>query len=363
MTVSTTTNRNEYTGNGVNDTFAYTCRIFANTDLKVYVDSVLQTITTHYTVTGVDEPSGGNVVFEAGSIPANGTSVVIYREVPHTQSTDYVGGEKFSAETHEKALDRLTCIVQQLQDDMDRCIKLAKTVTDAGTTEVDETATSRANKLLGFDNSGDLVIDEDLGEWQGTWATSTAYVVGDTVSDGAAGANTGNLYRCIVAHTSGTWATDLAASKWSVMLNVQSLLTTEFLILDPALGTNQTVNGYVAEMTAGETLAFGEVCYLKSDGKWWKADADAASTMPGLAMCADASIAADADGNFLMWGFARDDAWSWGTKGGMLYVDTTAGDFNQTAPSGSGDQVQVAGIAYTATVIFFNPSPVLVEIA
>ena len=44
------------------------------------------------------------------------------------------------------------------------------------------------------------------------WLTSTAYVVGDvrTVS---------NLecYRCIVAHTSGTFATDLAASKWVLM--------------------------------------------------------------------------------------------------------------------------------------------------
>ena len=44
------------------------------------------------------------------------------------------------------------------------------------------------------------------------WLTSTAYVVGDvrTVS---------NLecYRCIASHTSGTFATDLAASKWVLM--------------------------------------------------------------------------------------------------------------------------------------------------
>lgn len=40
------------------------------------------------------------------------------------------------------------------------------------------------------------------------WATSTSYVLGNLVTSG------GNDYRCIVAHTSGTFATDLAAGKW-----------------------------------------------------------------------------------------------------------------------------------------------------
>lgn len=40
------------------------------------------------------------------------------------------------------------------------------------------------------------------------WATSTAYAVGDLVVQSA------TTYRCLVAHTSGTFATDLAAAKW-----------------------------------------------------------------------------------------------------------------------------------------------------
>jgi hypothetical protein len=39
------------------------------------------------------------------------------------------------------------------------------------------------------------------------------------VKDGAAGANTGNLYRCSVAHTSAVWATDLASPKWVLMID------------------------------------------------------------------------------------------------------------------------------------------------
>lgn len=44
-----------------------------------------------------------------------------------------------------------------------------------------------------------------------TWATSTAYVVGDVVLQ------TNDAYYCATAHTSGTFATDLAASKWQVL--------------------------------------------------------------------------------------------------------------------------------------------------
>lgn len=43
---------------------------------------------------------------------------------------------------------------------------------------------------------------------KGSWATTTAYVVGDVVSQ------SGLRYLAAVAHTSGTFATDLAAGKW-----------------------------------------------------------------------------------------------------------------------------------------------------
>jgi hypothetical protein len=42
------------------------------------------------------------------------------------------------------------------------------------------------------------------------WVTSTAYSVGDYVSQG------GSTYICKSAHTSGTWDTDFAAGKWGI---------------------------------------------------------------------------------------------------------------------------------------------------
>lgn len=47
--------------------------------------------------------------------------------------------------------------------------------------------------------------------WKGPWATTTAYVIGDVVE------NSGTSYICILAHTSGTFSTDLSNVKWQLI--------------------------------------------------------------------------------------------------------------------------------------------------
>jgi hypothetical protein len=57
MTVSSSQSRISYTGNGATTAFSFPYEFDAGSDLKVYKNSTLQTITTHYTV------SGGSVLF------------------------------------------------------------------------------------------------------------------------------------------------------------------------------------------------------------------------------------------------------------------------------------------------------------
>jgi hypothetical protein len=122
MTVASTTNRKNYTGNGVLDTYAYDFKVFAKTDLKVYVDEVLLTVDTDYTVTGVGVITGGNVVFTTP--PPLNDSIVILRSLPLTQGTDYIEGDPFPADSHEDALDRLVMIAQQFDEAVDRILTL-----------------------------------------------------------------------------------------------------------------------------------------------------------------------------------------------------------------------------------------------
>ena len=131
-------------------------------------------------------------------------------------------------------------------------------------------------------------------------------------------------------------------------------------ITPTAGGSDETESGIIATLTAGETLAFGEVCYLKSDGKYWLADSSDDTAIPAVVMALGA-ISADASGSFLKRGFLRDDSYSW-TVGGLLYASTTGGAISQTAPSGSGQIVQVLGYAYSATVIYFSPNLGTLEI-
>lgn len=125
------------------------------------------------------------------------------------------------------------------------------------------------------------------------------------------------------------------------------------MTVDAEPSSDLTASGLKVSMTAGESLAAGDVCYLKSDGKMWKADADDTDTYPALAL-ALATISADASGEFLLKGFFRDDSYT-NTVGGSIYLDTTAGGITQTAPSDTDDVIQVLGVATHADRIYFKP--------
>ena len=213
MTISSTTVKNSYSGNGSNDTFVYGFKIFANTDLQVIIRSAAgtettKTLTTHYTVTGVGSASGGNVVFTAGNIPTATETVVLIRNVPQTQAIDYIANDPFPAETHEEGLDRATMTTQQVQEELNRSIKLSRTNTMTST-EFTVGATERANKILAFDSAGEISVTQELGTYQGTDATVTteAYVVRDIVKSTTA-AQLNNVYICIANSVVGDSLTD-----------------------------------------------------------------------------------------------------------------------------------------------------------
>ncbi|MFZ2882213.1 MAG: hypothetical protein WA019_04010 [Candidatus Moraniibacteriota bacterium] len=153
--------------------------------------------------------------------------------------------------------------------------------------------------------------------------------------------------------------------------NVMTSNGSKWVSTTPAPGTfltavpsaDHTASGLTLALTAGVTMNFGDVGYIKSDGKVGLIDADAIATMTGLVMCVDASISADASGNFMLMGVARDDTWAW-TVGGIIYgtvTGTTGNTLSQTAPTGTDDVVQIMGVATHADRMIFNPQLVQVE--
>ena len=130
-----------------------------------------------------------------------------------------------------------------------------------------------------------------------------------------------------------------------------------------APASDHLASGIKIVLTATANIAFGDVCYIASTGKASLIDADAIASMSGLFMCADATISADASGNFLCLGIARDDTWAW-TVGGTIYgtiTGTTGNTLSQTMPTGVDDVVQILGVATHADRIYFAPSLSQVE--
>src|SRR3954467_8896157 len=116
MTVSSTTNRKEYAGNGVTTSFATSPVVFfASEDLTVYVVSsagVVTTLTenTHYTVSGGGTPPATGAISTAGGsspygAPPTGATLVIVRDLDIVQETDFVQNDGSDANVSEAALD------------------------------------------------------------------------------------------------------------------------------------------------------------------------------------------------------------------------------------------------------------------
>jgi len=162
MTVSSLSVKNSYNGDNSTSSFAYTFPIHSTSELQVILRAAngtetVQTITTHYSI--VDNgAAGGQVNFVTA--PATGVAVVLLRDTNLTQETDYISNDPFPAETHEAALDKLTLQQQELQEELNRAIKISRS-NDIASSEITQTASTRAGKLLAFDANGDLEVSLD----------------------------------------------------------------------------------------------------------------------------------------------------------------------------------------------------------
>ena len=183
MTITTTTIKNSYSGNGSTTEFAYTFPINSTSEISVIERSSTGVETTKSEGSGstnysiVDNGATGGTITMV-TAPAAGTTLVIRRNTALTQETDYVANDPFPAETHEDALDKLNMQTQELQEQLDRSFKVSRTNTIT-TAEFTESATDRASKALGFDTDGNLTTIADFlpaggDNAQLTYSTTTA---------------------------------------------------------------------------------------------------------------------------------------------------------------------------------------------
>ncbi len=136
---------------GAQTVYQYPFPIFASEDLAVYFDGARQY--SGFTIAGAGETAGGSVTFDTA--PADGVTVMLERRMPLERLTDFLEGGDFSAQAINTALDFLTAAVQQVARDQSAMIRYSDDENPA--TLALPVIAQRANKVLGFDGSGNPV--------------------------------------------------------------------------------------------------------------------------------------------------------------------------------------------------------------
>jgi hypothetical protein len=177
MTVSTTTLRADYTGNGATTSFTVPFYFTDETHIQVLRTQISTgvvttlALTTDYTVTGEGVSVGGSIT--AVTAPTADQRISILRNVPLTQLTDYVENDPFPAETHEAALDLGVMRDQQLQEQIDRALTLSANSTGVSA----ELPTPEASTLIGWSSDALSLVNYEPDTADGLVSAAMAPVV------------------------------------------------------------------------------------------------------------------------------------------------------------------------------------------
>lgn len=206
MSTTVQTNKVTFTGNGSTVDFAFTFKVFSASDLEVYLDGVLKTLTTHYTVAIDASVEGGTVTFVTA--PAASVSVLIKRVLAYTQPSDLPTEGNFPEITVENALDRATMLIVQLKEILSRVPQLALDSEFSDLTLPEPSA----GKVIGWNDAADdlenLTLEQTTVAYSGTISkgADAAKPASPTAGDVYFATDTNIIYRC---NTSGTWTSSI----------------------------------------------------------------------------------------------------------------------------------------------------------
>ena len=155
--ISNVTRRAVYAPSGAGGAgpYAFTFEILANTDIAVFKNDTLLTLTTHYTVSIAANGTGSVTITAAGLAlsPVSPTQYAIVGNRTIARATDFTTGGDFFANTLNDELDQQTIFAQQNAEGLQRALTAPQT----DPTTINMTlprAADRANKYLAFDANG-----------------------------------------------------------------------------------------------------------------------------------------------------------------------------------------------------------------
>jgi hypothetical protein len=196
--------------------------------------------------------------------------------------------------------------------------------------------------------------------FDGNWATATLYLKDHQV------ANSGDLFLCTVNHTSGSTTQPGVGANWTDKWVRQiDSLTADEQAACAGEGTPSGSNKFATKTyidttsicitaTAGETLTQYNVVYAKSDGKYWKADANTSiitADACGIVLQSGGIVAQGTGTIQIKPGYITNNSWAWNVHA-SLYLGLSGAIVESVAALAN---TKPLGYAETATQIYFNP--------
>jgi hypothetical protein len=283
--INAVTRRAVFSGSAGTGPYAFTFEILSQTDLAVYFNAQVLTLTTDYTVT-INANGTGSVTIVVGTnvptTPDADDQIVIVGGRDIERTTDFVTAGDLRAASLNEQLDSQIIMIQQISEESSRGMRAPvfdpALVADGGVVDMTLPAkASRAGKTLAFDSNGNPVVGEDIGNWRGDWAAATSYTVRDLVKD----ASNYNVYRCNTAHTSsGTTpiSSNADSAKWD-------------LVVDAAYAATQAANA-AASASAAATSATNSATSASSAASSASSASSSASSASTAQTAAEAAQAA-----------------------------------------------------------------------
>lgn len=265
MTIASTINRNDYTGDGTTNEYDYTFKILSEEDLKVIVrdsddvETILE-LDTDYTVADVGEVEGGSITLvDADQEWLDGDGfldedwVLTIRRVRQLkQETDIRNQGDYFPEVIEDEFDRQMMIAQQQQDEINRSIRLPDTISAAEFDATLPTTITTPSSLAlvtkadgsGFElgptttaigdaqqNAVDAAASADLAE---EWATK--------VNDHVTGSTETSAKAYAIGGTGDGYPDGGSAKDWAIKTSDQ-VASTDFSAKEYARGSQASTGG------------------------------------------------------------------------------------------------------------------------
>ena len=242
--ISAVTRRVQYTVGGT-DTgpYSFTFNVLADTDLAVYLNSTLKTITTHYTVS-LNANGTGSITLT--SSPLTTDIVTIISAVPIARVSDYTTGGDFTAAAVNADLDKQTIFSQQLSERIDRSLKSA--TSESAVTDWDLPA-PEAEKALKWNSAG-TALENSTDDIDSSATDAAASAAAALVSENAAAADA-----VLTAADVVTVAADLVATNQDTIDTAADLVATNQDTIDTAADVVLTAADVVSAESAAGAVA------------------------------------------------------------------------------------------------------------